>query len=333
MDHNIVSLIQQNSPDGGFLQSEEWKKFQGRAGRNTHSVSSENFNANIIEHNLPVVGKYFYVPRGPVISQPGTVNSEQYIKEIIGLARKENAGWIRIEPNDPQTLELIGKKWQVVKSPHDMQPREIFIIDITKPEEQLLAEMKSKTRYNVKLAKKKGIIVSSGQGTANGKYVNEFLRLVHITSCRNKIVCHSEDYYRKMLETVSGNILKLYVAQYQGKIIAANLVIFYGSVVTYLHGASDDEYRNVMAPYLLQWRQIKDAKMAGCVRYDFGGVKTANVEKGKWNNNTWGGITKFKLGFSPKTKSTEFPGSYDIIINRKRYFLYRIIQKIKSILK
>ena len=134
-----------------------------------------------------------------------------------------------------------------------------------------------------------------------------------------------------MLETISIDILKLYVAKYNGKVIAANLVVFYGETCTYLHGASDDEYRNVMAPYLLQWQQIRDAKKMGCKKYDFGGVKTGrkkNEERSK--KNSWEGITRFKLGFSPNTKPVEFPGCYDIIVSPVRYFMYRVMQKIKS---
>ncbi len=74
---------------------------------------------------------------------------------------------------------------------------------------------------------------------------------------------HPESYYRKMFETIPAEILKLYMAEYENKIIAANIVIHYGNTATYLHGASDNEYRNVMAPYLLQWQAILDAKKAG----------------------------------------------------------------------
>jgi len=151
------------------------------------------------------------------------------------------------------------------------------------------------------------------------------LRLTKIMSERQGIVTHGENYYRKMLEIIPESIIKLYVAEYENKIIATNIVIFYGDTAYYLHGASDDKYKNLMAPHMLQWRQIQDARKAGCVRYDFCGVKV-NEKKGK----SWEGITRFKLGFSPNTKPVEFPGSYDIIVSPVRYWGYRIIQKIKN---
>jgi lipid II:glycine glycyltransferase (peptidoglycan interpeptide bridge formation enzyme) len=163
------------------------------------------------------------------------------------------------------------------------------------------------------------------------KYIEEFIKLVKITAERDKIKTHPESYYRKMFETVPGGILKFYVAEYEGKVIAANIVIFYGDTATYLHGASDNEYRNVMAPYLLQWQAILDAKKAGYQKYDLGGIKSC-ITQHEICNNRWAGITRFKLGFAPNVEPTRFPGSYDIILNPKKYYLYRFLQKIKKIL-
>ena len=297
-----------------FLQSEEWRKFQKSTGKRTFHVESDGFWVNIIERTLPVVGRYFYIPRGSVS------------QEIVDLAKKEKAGWIRFDPKSMENLNIRPRRTRlkIWKAPHDMQPREIFVIDIAKSEEELLNEMKQKTRYNLKLAEKKGVKIFIAN---EEKYISGFLRLVMATAKRKGIKFHPENYYRKMIEMIPGEILKLYVAEYNNKVVAANLVVFYGKTAIYLHGATDDEYRNVMAPYLLQWRAILDAKKAGCEEYDFGGVKITE------NNNSWSGITKFKLGFSQVAKPVEFLGSYDIIINPFRYGLYRLIQKIKSILK
>ncbi|HDH07650.1 MAG TPA: peptidoglycan bridge formation glycyltransferase FemA/FemB family protein, partial [Candidatus Moranbacteria bacterium] len=373
-------FIQQNSPDGGFLQSEGWRKFQAATGKKTFSISGDGFKANIIEHSLPVVGKYFYVPRGPVVCHPERsetepkdlirsldklemTSSRSGMTELIKLAKENNINWVRIEPKDKQTLELVQElipassadkpAQKIRKAPHDMQPREIFIIDISKSEEELLSQMKSKTRYNIRLAQKKGVSlrITNKYETTNDKYIDEFVRLNKITAKRDRITTHPENYYRKMLETISDKNIKLYLAEYQGRIIAANIISFYtvrnskintssgnslatemnnnisngvyNGIATYLHGASDNEHRNVMAPYLLQWQAILDAKKAGCKKYDFGGVKTGG-------DKSWSGITRFKSGFSPNTKPTEFPGSYDIVLNSGKYTLYRFLQKIKS---
>lgn len=322
---SIEKFIQTNSPDGGFLQSEEWRKFQESAGRKTFNVSDNNFWANVVEHNLPVVGKYFYIPRGPVGNYS---KGNKGIAELINLAEKENIGWIRFDANSEEMLKIISKAepfqnqnlaLKIRKAPHDMQPREIFMIDIAKTEEQLLTEMKSKTRYNIKLAQKHNVKVTKDQ-----KYLDDCLRLVKITAKRDGITPHSNKYYRKMFEAIPADNLKLYVAEFEGKIITANIVSFYGKVATYLHGASDNDYRNVMAPYLLQWQSILDAKASGCEKYDFGGIKTES-------NGSWAGITRFKTGFSAVTVPAKFSGSYDIVINPFRYNLYKILQRIKAL--
>jgi len=335
MENNLEKFIQKNSPDGGFLQSLEWRKFQEGVERKTYNVSGNNFYANVIEHRLPLVGKYFYVPRGPVMSR-NTQHATRNTEDLISLAKENRAGWIRIEVATDEILESIkcSMKQTLVKAPHDMQPREIFVLDITKSEEELLADMKPKTRYNVRLAEKKGVSlrIANLREYTNNKDVDEFIRLTKVMAKRNGIVTHSESYYKKMLEVIPKDILKLYIAEYNGKMIAANLVVFYGSTCTYLHGASDDEYRNVMAPYLLQWQQLKDAKKAACLKYDFGGIKTRDTQQAT-RNNSWSGITKFKLGFSPDTKSIEFPGSYDIVVSPMKYWGYRSMQRGKGFLR
>ncbi|HEX7586155.1 MAG TPA: peptidoglycan bridge formation glycyltransferase FemA/FemB family protein [Patescibacteria group bacterium] len=386
MKEETEHFIQTNSPDGGFLQSEEWRKFQEAVERKTFNVSLPSpptllprgegelfFWANIIEHELPLVGKYFYIPRGPVTCHPeqSATESKDLIQldssrslsalgglgmtKLVSLAKKENAGWIRFDAINLQILSLMQKNWRVRQAPHDMQPKEIFVIDITKSKEDLLAEMKSKTRYNIKLAQKHEVKVischpelvsgsnkldsGSEAGMTDG-YIDEFLRLIKTTAKRDGITPHPDEYYQKMFETIPAENIKLYVAEYDGKVIAANIVIFYGRVATYLHGASDNEYRNVMAPYLLQWQALLDAKAAGCEKYDLGGVKIPHpqtpspsgrgwLEESGEGKSSWAGITRFKTGFSSISEPIKFPGSYDIVLNPFRYNLYRILQRIK----
>ena len=345
-----------------FLQSEEWRKFQENFGRKTFHIEHEGFWANIIEHKLPIIGKYLYIPKGPIFeldySDSPPAGGSFGMTEVIDLAKKEKDGWIRIDIENKKDIDLIKKNtdYKITKAPHDMQPKENFVIDIVKSEEELLNEMKPKTRYNINLAQKKGVKIVAGNN-----YVDEFLRLVSATAKRKGIKFHPENYYRRMIESIKSDMLSLYCAEYNNKIIAANLVVFYNNAAVYLHGATDDEYRNVMAPYLLQWQAILDAKQKGCKFYDFGGVKAeisnfqfpaspklqrgepisnknpnSNDQNTKYKiqdtkYNSWAGITKFKLGFSQATKPIEFLGSYDIIISPIRYWMYRSLQKLKSI--
>ncbi len=354
MDDKLLNFIQSNSPDGGFLQSVYWRKFQESVGRKAYDISASDENgeltafANIIEHKLPIVGDYFYIPRGPVFSIFNFQFSifKQFLNDLIGSAKENNARWIRIEPVNDEILNLIidnlPKDSKIKKSAVDMQPRELLVMDISKSEEELLAGMKQKTRYNIKLSQKRAVsvrVISNflrRGGPISKQYVEKFLELIKITAKRDRITAHQESYYRKMFETIPSEILKLYIAEYEGKIIAANLVLFFGKTAVYMHGASDSEYRNVMAPYLLQWQAILDAKKAGCERYDFGGVRTQPhlgplLIKEREVKSSWSGITKFKMGFAPDIEPIQFPGCYDIILKPARYNLYRALQKIKRI--
>ena len=340
--------MENNAKNTEFLQSEEWREFHAKAGSRVFCVENEGFSASIIEHQLPIVGRYFYVPRGQNVKTSKCQNVKFFFSDLINLAKKEESGWIRIDLENENSLNLIKKNidCKIVKAPHDMQPREIFVIDINKNSEELLGEMSQKTRYNIRLAEKRGVKVfaiinnqdakskqiSNSNDQISKKYIDKFIDLVNLTAKRKGISFHAEDYYRKMFENLPENMLKLYVAEYNGKVIAANMVVFYGDTATYLHGATDDKYRNVMAPYLLQWQAISDAKKVGYKKYDFGGVKTSNVKTSKQQtSNNWQGITRFKLGFSPNTRPVEFLGSYDIIVNPRVYLLYQVLQKIKEL--
>lgn len=319
--------------DGGFLQSQEWANFQKAAGNNVLELQfPAEFSANVIEYALPVVGSYFFVPRGPIFFKKDM--SEKCANELLAAAKKRRAGWIRIEPQTKKDLvelkeafEKLGAK--VVKAKKNHQPAQTLMLDLKKPKDELLSEMKSKTRYNIRLAAKKGVVVEKSN---DKEAADAFIKLSQETAKRDAIVIHPERYYRKMIETIPAEMLSLYVAKFDGKIIGAALVSFSGSVATYLHGASSSENRNVMAPHLLQWTAICDAKKTGFSKYDFGGTKIEKDKDGKIIENSWQGITKFKVGFSPNAKPTEFPGCWDVVVDTKRYRVYVILQNAKDLL-
>ena len=305
-----------------FLQSDEWKQFQEAAGHRAVLFESESLLGYGITHSLPVAGEYVYFPRGPVFitnsQQPTTNNAQKFIEKV-----EEGIGWVRIEPGSEEELQV----WQetfgemMVKAPHDMQPREVFRIDISSSEEDLLVGMKPKTRYNIRLAEKRGVKVFE---TREAKYQEVFLDLISATASRKEITPHPKSYYSLFFSALPPEFCRLFIAEYEGKVLAANLMIFFGDTATYLHGGSSAEHRDVMAPYLLQWEQIRYAKSQGFKYYDFGGIKTS-AEAG-----SWAGITRFKRGFSVLTEPFLFPGTYDIVLDSKRYFVYNLLRRLKE---
>ena len=326
MDNKI--FFKKNTIDGGFLQSEYWQKFQESVGKDALIFDEENFKLRAFRHSLPVARDYFFVPRGPVFSSEITDNNlKEILDKTITECKKRKAGWIRIEPQSRNDFEkikkVLGKKWCMKKSKKNHEPAQALMLDLKKSEEELLADMKQKTRYNIRLAGKKGVQIRVSENPE--KDVEMFYELSTETAERDGIGIHPLEYYREMVAGINSEHIKLYLAEHDGKVIGAIIVTFFGGVVTYLHGASSNAYRNVMANYLIQWVAIQDAKNQGYEKYDFGGI---NIKE----DNSWQGITRFKLGFCPEGQIIDFPGCWDIVINKRRYFIYRVLQYFKDIL-
>jgi lipid II:glycine glycyltransferase (peptidoglycan interpeptide bridge formation enzyme) len=319
------AFIMQNSPES-FLQSGEWGEFQAQTGRQVrHYAVKEGTKllavVQAIEHCLPLGFKYWYLPRGPVLGVEDSPEILTYLLAQMKLAaRAEGAVFVRLDPalsKDKADLLIRSGCRHLTGS---VQPKDTLVLELTKSEEELLAEMKQKTRYNLRLAEKKGVAVTAIAYTEEN--FEKFWQLTTVTTARDGIVSHEKEYYHQLLATLSsgrGLQCLLYSAAFEGETIAANLVLFFGPYSVYLHGASSDAQRNLMAPYLLQWRQLQDAKARGCTTYDFWGI-TLGAE-----NPRWAGITRFKTGFGGREVS--YAGAFDLPVNTALYGLYRLFKK------
>src|SRR3989339_896966 len=154
----------------------------------------------------------------------------------------------------------------------------------------------------------------------NSKF-KQFNELLKLTTDRQHITLFGEKYFKQLL---SLPFVKLYLAKYDGQYIAANIMIFWNHTATYLYGASDYKFRPVMAPYLLQWQAIKDAKDQNIWSYDFWGAAPQNITG---HEEKWFGFTKFKMGFSPEAEITEYLGTYEKIYNPTKLGIYRFLRK------
>lgn len=302
-----------------FLQSWQWGEFHKNLGGNAWYLGIEEDGdliavATIVKKELPMNKCYFFCPRGPVIADK-IINDRQKPEEIIKLffkeseniARAENAMFFRFEP----TFDILDLNINVTKT-LDIEPKKTLILDLTKSEDDLLADMHQKTRYNIKLAEKKGVkIVRTGIDR-----FDEFWKLVDETSERDEFRPHGRYYYETMLKT-DPLFTELLLAEYEGKILAANIVSFFGDMVTYMHGGSSNEDRNIMAPFLLQWETIKLAKSKGYKYYDFFGI----------DEERWPGVTRFKRGFGGE--EVDYPGTFDFAFDPGWYQVYKMIRKIR----
>ena len=275
---------------GSFLQSFEWGEFQQKSGKEVTRVCVQEdgrilLAAQIMRYNLPPGKNYIYIPYGPVISK-NTNNSPELIDFLVSELRQSNiigkgTIFLKVEPDEIFVPDLAAAGFK--KSDKDVQARETLIADISKPEEELLARMKQKTRYNINLARRHGVEIISIDDEKKAK--ETFLSLLFETAKRNNFRTHPEKYYIEMMEMflnnrAAGEIFseRLFFARYQGKITAAALIGFFGGRATYLHGGSSDEYKNIMAPYLLHWEIMRVAKRLGCSEYDFLGIVTDKTD-------------------------------------------------------
>jgi len=302
-----------------FLQSWEWSEFQKKAGsqveryvlRNEESIQVAS---SVIKKELPGAKGYYYCPRGPIFSKKLEDNKEifiDFLNNLIRIGKQENVVFIRIEPNNIPNLNKLKPVETIA-----IQPKRTIRLDLNKDEGEILKGMHQKTRYNIRLSKRKGVKVYEGD---QGNF-EEFWKLMSLTCKRDGFRLHTKDYYRKMLN-IDKNFVKLFLAEYEGNIISANIVSFFGDTAVYAHGASSNEYRNVMAPYLLQWEAIKSAKENGCKYYDFYGI----------DEMKWPGVTRFKRGFGGE--EFEYEGTYDVVIDKLWYSIYNVLRKLRRKIK
>ena len=267
---------------------------------------------------------YLYCPRGPIFNKDVSLEEQEEVFSALMLDIKKRYGvmFFRFE-TCLNFKEVINRQKRFFKKSIDLQPAKTLMLDLSKSEEEILAEMHQKTRYNIRLARKKGIKIEVAATNIDNKEewendFNDFWQLMKKTSSRDAFNIHAKEHYRFLLLT-NPNVVKLFFAQYQGKRIAAGIFSFFADKVTYLHGASDNEYRNLMAPHLLQYELIMKGKNESYGYYDFYGI----------DEKKWPGVTKFKTGFGGFIK--EYSGTYDYIFKPFQYFIYNIFRKIRRI--
>lgn len=269
---------------------------------------------------------YWYSPRSPVINSNLDRDKAKELINFLFLKIKDwdnEALFLKIEPanydrsfwlNNLKTEGVDKKTSQAsfsVKEAISLQPKKTWLLNLNKSEESLLKGMHQKTRYNIRLSARKGVTIEEG-----GKEdVADFWRLMQTTGNRDNFRIHEKNHYQNLIAGKE-DFIKLYFAKLGNRKIAAAIVCFFQGKATYLHGASDNTQRNLMAPHLLQWEIIKEAKSRGCSLYDFYGI----------DEKKWPGVTRFKLGFGGYDR--KYPGAFDIIYRDYVYNIFKVVKKI-----
>lgn len=321
-------------PKGHSLQLWEWGDIKGRTGWNPWRLVIEDgekilAGATILERRLPFIGApIFYVPRGPVVDIHNEGLFDAVLAAIRELAQKRKAILLKLDPDIPSsdqelTYYLKSRNFKPLdqgKNFEGVQPKYVFRLDISPDEETLLASMHQKTRYNIRLAVRKGVTIR--KGTKDD--LPQFYKVLKETTERDNFLVRAYSYFEDIYDTlIEAGYGELFIAEYEGKIIAGTLAFITGKKAWYMYGASSNSYRNVMPNYLIQWEMIRWAKAHGCTLYDFRGVSGDLSE-----NNPLYGLYKFKKGFNGEF--TEFIGEWDYVYRPVMYFFWKAAEKLYS---
>lgn len=276
-----------------FLQSYEYGQMQDKLGNEPLYILVTDEHNKILNSYLAIL---FKAKRGRYIFLPYAVVDDEKMRFLLPclkqLAKEINVDFIRISPlidenyGNKKMFQELGFRNAPV---HMMHPELLWILDLSKDEKVLLKEMRKNTRYSLKQAEKMDISVTSG---VTELMLDKFYKIHQETSKRQGFVPYSWDYLKAQLEVFGDqDQMRVYLAEYDGKVISAAVIMFYGNEGVYHHGASLSEYNKIPGSYLIQWEAIKEARRRGMKRYNFWGV-VENAPK-----HPWAGLSFFKQGF------------------------------------
>lgn len=248
------------------------------------------------------------------IFEKGPKPSQEMLDGLKEIARNNKVIFIKMEPNVPVSTNLT----KLLNSAGAVPGRRLFTpttfwIDLTKSEEELLKSFSSKTRYNIRLAERKGVVVKEDN---SDKAFGRYLELTRETTQRQAFFAHTEKYHKLMWKHLKdAGIAHLLTAIYQNEIITTWILFVWKDFLYYPYGASTDKHKEVMANNLMMWEAIKFGKKEGLKTFDLWGR-----EEGK-------GFTKFKEGYNPQV--VEFLGTWDLVVNKPVYRIYRVAEQIR----
>ncbi len=308
-------------PQGHFLQSWGWGELKAASGwfplrlalwDTTHDTIVAV--AQVLRRTAPHVplraAHLAYIPKGPVLDWFDTDLCTSFFAQLHTMLRKQGALAVRIEParetqgveqQEARRIQLLALHMRSVRA---VQPLRTILLDIRADEVTLLAQMKEKWRYNVRLAGRKGVVVRVAETIED---VQAWYRLLETTGTRDTFGIHTLAYYLQAWRTFTpNNTARLLLAEYDGQLLAGIFVSLFARQAIYLYGASSNEQRQLMPNYLLQWEAIRWAKSCGADSYDFWGIPETDAE-----DEAMAGVYRFKRGWGGRV--VQFLGCYEYV--------------------
>jgi lipid II:glycine glycyltransferase (peptidoglycan interpeptide bridge formation enzyme) len=317
------------------LQAFEWGEFRKKTGVTVIRKGLEE-NAKIIDgfqltlHKIPKTPYNIgYLPKGKLPSQ-------ELLTELYKIGKEHNCVCIQLEPDiEKNSLDINSlthnSKFTILPSVHPLFTKYTFILDLTKSEEELLKEMHPKTRYNIRVAQKHGVVVTEDN---SDNAFTKYLELTEETTKRQKFYAHTKKYHELMWNTLKVSTMNhklsthqlsahLFTATYQHTVLNTWVLFIFKDTIYYPYGASSSEYRNVMASNLIMWEAIKYGKKLGLKKFDMWGAMGPEPDA----KDPWFGFHRFKQGYG--ARHVEFIGSFDLVINPTLYNIYKIADKLR----
>ncbi len=321
-------------PHGDLLQCWEWGELKQRTGWQPLPVAATEDGRIVaaclmLKRSLPLIGGcLLYAPRGPILDFSDEAVWAKLLKEIRQVATAHRAMALKIDPaistDDSQVIStLLASGFRPAASRTDLggiQPRYVMKVDISGDLDDLMADFKPKTRYNIRLAQRKGVTTRCGQR----EDIADFYRILEITAQRDGFTIRNISYYYDIWELIiARGLSEMFLAYVGDELVAGAIAFRLGPQAWYVYGASSNRHRNLMPNYLLQWRMMQWAKQCGCTVYDMRGV--APEVDGEAQGEL-AGLNRFKQGFA--AQYVEYIGEWDLVFRPGLYRLYNIAQPL-----
>jgi len=305
-------------PNGHLLQSWQWGQLKAssawqplRLALWDNKAQQIVAAAQILRRTAPYVpvrwAHLAYMPKGPVVDWSQATLCEAFFRQLYARLAREGALALRMELGQlagSAEAELVQQRLTslCVQPAQAIQPLRTIVLDLTPPEDLLLAQMKEKWRYNVRLAARKGVTVRVAQTLQD---VQAWYSLLQTTGERDQFGIHTLDYYQRAWQLFAPlNQMRLLLAEHNGQLLAGIFVALFAQQASYLYGASSNEQRHLMPNYALQWAAIRWAKQQGAHLYDFWGIPETESEE-----EAMAGIYRFKRGWGGRV--IQFLGCYE----------------------
>ncbi len=310
------------------LQSWEWGEFRRATGLEVERIGFFDDGRlqkalQVTFHPIPVLGKKAgYFPKG-------FMPDEEQLAALEQIGKQHNALFIKLEPNVGQPAGTPSGHYDIstfllkhgAQAGKPLFTKYTFQLDLTPSEEELFANLNSKTRYNVNVAHKKGVEIVENTSTEG---LEAYLTVLAETTNRQGFYAHSPEYFRTMWKALGeSGMMRIFHAMYEGQVLVAWIMFVFNGVLYYPYGASSSAHREVMASNLMMWEMIRFGKNQGCTMFDMWGSLGPEPDE----KDPWFGFHRFKKGYGGAL--IEFVGTYDLVLDSRFYQLFTFADSLR----